>query len=191
MTFTDQDVKLARAFIMNVYRKNAGGNSYSQDQIQFQLPPHISSDGQSAEWDEQAVGPFAGDKLAMFKSTNPRNTTIEWTYILDNNSEWNAEKIHDQLRKIRGYFRLPALQLGSLLLIRLSMWSIGGTNPQFMTFRMASADIKHDKTLVGTGRNAFPLRTTVSASLKPWTKVWTDSNAEFVLGQETMTTDWF
>lgn len=175
--------------------------------IQFQFPPKVTNDSRDGEWEEKSAGPNSGDKIAVYKSANPRRITLEWTYIVGF-AGWTIDDIKTELKTMRGYFRNPfieniegddagarAEQANSPLVINLLLWDIGGDEP--MSFRMSSASCKHGPTLVngrsinepGIGR-VFPLKTEVSAEFKSWPSIG-DPPAQTVPGQKPFTVDWF
>lgn len=170
--------------------------------VLFQFPPKVVGDSRGGNWKEDPAGPSAGDVIAVYQNAKPRIVVIEWVYIVDSASQidggkFSAARIHDELRKLRGYFRNPYLEgsttdkgaaANSPMIVGLWMWQIGGNQP--MSFRLESSNIKHSSTIVGKGRDAFPLRTDVSVELRSWPKIGTPPSGS-VPGQLELTNDWF
>lgn len=173
-----------------------------KDRVEFQFPPKVLSDNRKGTWDEtdyRGVAP-----IAIYASSQPRNITLQLTYICD--GEWTWDKIKKNITLIRGYFQrivdINGKQKGAgdqrNFVIRLKLWAIGGDQP--MTFRMRSCDVKYSETMIGdTGTNtvssgrfsyaskAYPLRTDITIDLSSFTQ---ESNLIPQL-EKTLTPDWY
>lgn len=183
--YTPHDRDLSSSFLLKI-RSPEGVES----PVMFQFPPRVVNDSRDGDWKEEPVGPNAPDHIAVYKSGTPRRLTIEWTYIVDG-SKFPATRIHDEVRKLRGYFSNTLVEGGGTfdsLIVMFWAWNIGGKAP--MSFRLKSSNIKHGQTLVGSGKDAFPLRTDVAVELKTWAKV---GEAQIAPGQLDISknTDWY
>lgn len=154
---TEHDTTLAQSFVLNFPLK---GN------LEFQFPPKITSDGRSGTWNEK---PGMGtEPIAVFGTSGPREITLGATYIVDGSSGWNINRIHDQIRKARGYYA-QIRKDGSTrnLVLHLKMWGIGGNEP--VSARLTNIGVKYGDAIVGTGDDAFPLRTDLTLDIRIWT----------------------
>jgi hypothetical protein len=107
----------------------------------------------------------------VFASSGPRELTMQISYIYD--GYWNCERISKQVRLIRGYFqRVIEVDQQRNLVIKLRLWCIGGNEPELMSFRMKSCDVKYSETMIfeGDASKAYPLRTDITCDLASWTK---------------------
>lgn len=157
-SLTNHDLSLARKF---QFRFAAG------DSLEFQFPPKVTSDGRSGNWAEQEMR--GKEPIATFLTSGPREITITTTYIVDGSSGWDADRIHKQLQKARGFFaRVRAANATRNLVCTIKMWQIGGTDP--MSCRLTNIGVKYGDTIVGQMDSAFPLRTDLTLDVRLWTK---------------------
>lgn len=198
MDYLPHDRSLIDTSVYTIGIRLKGDNKPTNVELQF--PPHIQSDGRRGEWKESSGGPSAGDKIAVYTAADPRIISVELTYVVDGAS-WTSEKIKKQLQLLRGYFRNPFIEAAggtpdnpstsalSPMVILLKIWSVGG--PSEMSFRLDSVGVRHGKTFVGVGQNAFPLHTVVSLSLKSWPKIGDNPPAQTVPGQLVYDVSWY
>lgn len=184
--YTDHDRSLASSFFMEFRspEKTLGT-------VLFQFPPKVRNDSRQGDWDEKAVGPNAPDKLAFYKTGDPRRITVEWVYIVDG-GQFTSARIHDELRKLRGYFSNPKQEGDggfNSLVVNFWAWNIGGSSK--MSFRFLQANIKHSETIVGTGKSAFPLRTDVAVEMKTWPKFTLGGMLQVANDQIELTPEWY
>lgn len=154
--------------------------------IKFQFPPKIVDDSQTGSWNQNRNA-LTADMIAVYEGADPRQTTVEWTYIVTNtqcepdviqrrrprdeinrSSGWTPQLIHRQLRLLRGYWRNSFIEgkFQSNMIVFMQLWALGGQ--RVMSFRLAGLSIKHSTTIVNKGIEAFPLRTDISAQFKMW-----------------------
>lgn len=153
--------------------------------IAFQFPPKILSDNQQGTWKE---GELPGvSPVAVFATTNAREMTLSWTYIVEDfdtealeqgttgggglaaKDIWSISKIKENINLLRGYFsRIRSLQSDrAAMTVRFRYpWLTGG---KIWSCRLKSVDVKHGETLVGTPGNVFPLRSDISVDIRLWT----------------------
>ncbi len=172
---------------------NETGTTTERRDVAFQFPPKIPNDSRAGDWKEDAAGPNSGDKIAVYKAASPRRITVEWKYIVGY-ANWSIDKIKDQLKLLRGYFRNPFIENAgetalSPLVVELRLWEVGGRST--MSFRLDQVNIKHGPTLVGKKPDlVFPLLTDVSADFKSWPKIG-NPPAQTVPGQLPFGLEWF
>lgn len=155
---TSHDSNLARDFGL---RFENGGK------LNFQFPPKVASDGRKGNWQEEELR--GREPIAIFSTSGPREITLTATYIVDGSSGLGVDKIHQQIILARGYFaRVRELATTRNLVCHLKMWHIGGKNE--MTCRITNVGVKYGDTLVGSGSEAFPLRTDLTLDLRMWTQ---------------------
>lgn len=147
--------------------------------VYFQYPPKITAHGRKGNWTEEDSS--SNQPIVTYKSSDPVNISLSFSYILTNQpganasriKVWNYEAIKKQLTVLRGYFEVMvnfragkgAGQTGggggpNPLLIECNFWRIGGKDK--VTARMKSVDVKYSDTMI-----------------MPQTYVNDDSNIEF------------
>lgn len=178
---TDLDNELSKAVSMRF--EGAQGGTGVQN-VDFQFPPRIISDGKGGSWEERET---RGDEpMAYFKTSKSRNIRLEWTYIVGETGGsgesmyWDADRVRNQISGLRGYFhRMTQNGKGDGLVVYFKMWNHGG--PEEMTCRILQFDIGHGKSIIipadergGADMDkAYPLRTNVSCDLRLWTRAGT------------------
>lgn len=177
MALTPVDTELSKAVTMRFVGANG---AEGEENVGFQFPPRIISDGKGGSWEERET---RGDEpIAYFKTSKARAIRLEWTYIVGESggrsgpdgksSVWTADMVRNQVSGLRGYFhRITADGKGDGLVVYFKMWNHGGEEE--MTCRILQFDIGHSKAIVvpnGDVNKAYPLRTNVSCDLRLWTK---------------------
>lgn len=141
--------------------------------ILFQFPPKLKTDNKGANWDDRSA-PDQGDAIAVVAVATPREMSLDFSYIVDPNSGWPASVIQTQLRRLRGYFfNSNRSQPTREFVINLLVWGMGGRTP--VSFRSSGVSIKHSDSMVGSGLNAYHLRTDVSLSVKSYPRQTTQN----------------
>lgn len=237
MQYTQFDLDVIKSF--KVRFKSASTQQAYKDisgDIEFQFPPVITGDSKRGNWQDALQ--IYDEPTSIYQSVGPREITMNLKYIVSDASEqsdtvyrqlhtnpdfrsqsqiWTAERIHLQLRKLRGYFNVSrngnsALNqnTGDALVLEIKLAGMGGV--ETMTARMTSVDVKHSETLVSyysdkayrpsvVDLNTFPLRTDVSVGLRLWHKN-ADGDTEFSSGGQkviqnvpglktSLTVDWY
>lgn len=197
-------------FIGEGYIEFSGGKKAGLGtKLNFQFPPHITSDNRKGTWSSSPV-PDAADELQIFLSSSPRTFVLETTYIVNNASAggttWSGSAITEQLKALRGYFTLAKISDDPLMVCYVKLWGIGGK--ERMTARLIDVDIKHGKTFVkegGSGASGgvaaltggaewYPLRTDVTLTMAIFTDGTIDGKGTKLNntpGLKTLTQDWF
>ncbi len=203
MRYTEFDLNAIKSFTIRF--KSVPIPQYAEiaGDILFQFPPKVPSDNKTGNWNDTQT--LFDEPVAVYTTIGPRDITMNLTYIVTdasspkdfsytnsvlqgggdpnyyrNNDPWTAEKIHQQLRRLRGYFNASRTRGGipqanqrfqdSLVLI-IKLAGIGGTSE--MTGRMTNVNVNYSETLVSSNvasNNLFPLRTDVSIGLRLWTR---------------------
>lgn len=161
---------------------------FPEEEVKFQFPPKIVSDSRKAAWEELDV--VGVEPVVVYASSGPREIAMQITYIYDGN--WNCAKISKQVRLLRGYFqRVADRDQNRNLVIKLKLWCIGGDDPELMSFRMKSCDVKYSETMIyeGDPNKAFPLRTDITCDLASWTRGTSDQPLERLEGK--LTPSWY
>ncbi len=163
-----------------------------QTRVDFQFPPKVLSDSRQGSWEEIEVWGVA--PIAIYKASQPRIISLQITYILD--GDWTYELIKSNVQLIRGYFQRvkdrDAIRNAGAegdnrnLAIELKLWAIGGKKP--MTFRTGKCDVKYSETLIGSGDDAWPLKTDITLDLATWTQ---EGNQALTILAPYLTTDWY
>lgn len=117
--------------------------------VDFQFPPKVLSDSRRADYSTIATMPSQTEPLVQWAGADSRKITLQITYIAD--GIFDCNRIHAQLRLIRGYFEKVKMdmdknKLADRLAVKLQLWCIGGVAP--MTFRMESCEVKYSETMV-------------------------------------------
>lgn len=153
--------------------------------IEFQFPPKLLSDNRRGSWDAYEVP--GTEPSANYAASGAREMPLSFTYIVDSyasptigpgigSGEWTILRIKNQIMKLRGYYTVlrPNDADRESYLVEFSYpWLTGMRNYSCL---MRGVDIKHGETLVGSGRNVFPLRTDVVCDLRLWTNGTYDSD---------------
>jgi hypothetical protein len=174
MKFTAQDTNMIKGVMFKLALPYAGAGGGRE--IEFQFPPKIVSDGRKGAWEE---GELRGtEPIAVFKTSGAREISIKWTYIVtggsgSNNtmgtSSWSAERVSNNVKKLRGYFaQLKGQSYQGItatsgagagfgggggrgsrdaLIIDFRMWRHGDPYKS-MTARIKQIDVKHGETIV-------------------------------------------
>lgn len=153
MEYTSHDALIRSGFTLSTKLGN----------VEFQFPPKVMSDERHGDWHEHAVRGV--EPIAIYAGVRPRILNAIITYIVDGNY-WNVKRITQQLHILRGYYLLPESKSDSWLVAKVQIWSIGGEEP--MTCRLKATNVKYSETLVSSGNEVFPLRTTVSIDMALW-----------------------
>ena len=180
MEYTEHDRDLASSIQLQL----------QSGRIKFQLPPKVNSDSRRGTW---AEGELRGtEPFAAFSTSGPREISLAWTYVVDGGA-WTGAKIAEQVRAIRGYFaQVRAVGETRNLVVKFKMWKLGGDEP--ISCRIVDIDVKPSDTIVGTGDDAYPLKTDIVIGLRLWTK-GAAAGAEKVQNinqlNDTETPDWY
>lgn len=166
--YTEQDSSIAQSVMLKLGEF---------EPVEFQFPPKLLSDNRRGSWQEDELP--GTEPVANYKTSGAREMPLSFTYIVDSytsptgpgigSGSWTVARIKDQLQKLRGYFTalrtIDADRNGYLVLFSYP-WLTGITT---YSCRLRGVDVKHGETLVGSGRNVFPLRTDVVCDLRLWT----------------------
>lgn len=155
--YTDHDLALAKDVLLEL--KNG--------RILFQFPPKLVTDNRRGIWNDENLR--GTEPIAVFSTSGPREMSLQWTYLVDSGKLWNSVVVSSQVRAIRGYFaqvRTNETTRNLVVKFRYGQHTGGDT----MTCRVTDISVKHSETLVGTGKNIYPLRTDVAVELRLWTK---------------------
>jgi hypothetical protein len=171
-TFFDQKVKDAFSLVLKV--PNSPQLQSLGGVIEFQFPPKISTDSKRGNWKDTGV-PGGAEPIAIFMTAGPRDISMHFSYIVTHGSNsddinfrqtnqigggatvdnrWTAEKIHRQLRKLRGYFVLMRDKaIGgdggfAKLIVKMKLAGMGGFS--IMTGRIIDVNVKYSDTLVAS-----------------------------------------
>ena len=172
--------------------------------VPFQFPPRVTSDSKSGDWNETSSNSVFSEPVATFNGSKPRTINIKWSYIVDDveKAGWTTKKIATITQALRGYFtRMDNNYLAGNFNYKptLVYFQMYRNQYNLRTFRLESADISFSENLIvpdlidlskqpfvvdepeesesGLYRQAFPLRTDISITLKPYIR------AIFTLGQ--------
>ena len=174
--------------------------------VPFQFPPRVTSDSKSGDWNETSSNSVLSEPVATFNGSKPRTINIKWSYIVDDidSAGWTTKKIATITQALRGYFtRMDNNYLAGNFNYKPTLVYFQMYRNQYnsRTFRLESADISFSENLIvpskkdlsnqpfvvdeyeqyetesGTFKQAFPLRTDISITLKPYIR------AIFTLGQ--------
>lgn len=179
------DVALASAILFEFAGEKAGAG----EKVEFQFPPKIVSDSRKASWKEREVAGQV-EPIVVYASSGPRELAMQITYIYD--GIWNCAKISKQVRLLRGYFqRVRESSQQRNLVIKMKLWCIGGNEPESMSFRMKSCDVKYSETMIyeDNPNKAYPLRTDITCDLAAWTRGDNDVSLERLEGR--LTPSWY
>lgn len=158
--------------------------------LEFQYPPKILSDNRKGNWEDIEGAPGQTEPIVVYASSSARELSMQITYIYD--GVWNCDRITKQVRLLRGYFqRVRNLNQQRNLVIKLKLWCIGGNDPELMSFRMKSCDVKYSETMIfqNDPNKAFPLRTDITCDLAVWTQSTGDQKLERL--EKDVTPSWY
>lgn len=68
----------------------------------FQFPPRVKSDTKGGDWEEKNKVSF--EPVAFWTGAQPRKITIEATYVVTGESEWNGDRIAKIAHAAKAYF---------------------------------------------------------------------------------------
>lgn len=157
MTYAGHDTSLA----------NSAQLTLQSGRVEFQFPPRVLNDGRKGNWKE---GELRGvEPIAVFATSGPRVITIGWTYIIDGGA-WDARRVADNVKRLRGYFaQIRGVGADTRKLIaKLKLWQVGGNKP--ISCRLVDIGVKYGETIVGSGDDAYYLRTDITLDIRLWTK---------------------
>ena len=137
-------------------------NDVNGETISFQFPPHITGESNSSTWEDQDI--WAIEPLKIHKGSQGRSLTMKWEYIATD-SVWTAEKIADNLRKLKGYFFKFTEEKYPIVILKY-----GTITPIALNFRMMSLDIAYSDEIVDN-EGYHPFRTEVTTKLELATRI--------------------
>lgn len=140
-----------------------GGPGGGGGKLQLQFPPKITSDGKSANWQEENKGSY--EPLLIWLGSNPRKVTIELTYIVDGN-QFTTDVIANITKNIKAYFYREIQDNENIPIVRLQIYNHMDPNGQ-ADFRLLDVGFSHGDTIIQDGNGQFPLLTkvTINAAL--------------------------
>lgn len=127
-------------------------------QIDFQFPPKIISDTNSASFEEKDI--WSIEFLRIHKGSVGRRIQFKWEYVATD-SKFNGPFIARTLRDLKSYFfefqrvEYPVIEVDYTEIV-----------PTVTYFRLRDVNIQHGDELVRNGGRPYPLHTKVSATLE-------------------------
>ena len=167
LTAHDHNLAQSLIFAFQIGNNAKGPDATNFEYLEFQFPPKITSDGRKGTWKE---GELPGtEPVAAFATSSAREIALSAVYIIGTDG-WSVEDVHAQIRMARGYFARVRSRdnVRAQLICKMKLWHIGG--PDFMTCRLVNVGVKYSDTIVGSGKNAFPLRTDLTLDIRLWTE---------------------
>ncbi len=127
-------------------------------QIEFQFPPRLTNESNSAEWETSDL--WSIENLKIHKGSSGRKLSLEFEYLASS-SIWNPDKISANLRALKSYYY--EFQEDKYPLVRLKYSAVV---PIMTDFRLMNVNATYSKEIFGLGVSSHPLHTQVVCALE-------------------------
>lgn len=197
------------------------GEKRSSYKVEFQFPPKITSDSKSGDWDETSNNIAFSEPFGVFKGSKPRTINLKWSYVVDSSRDgdgsWTTKRIATITQALRGYFGRMDNAFGNNISFESTIVYFKMYRHQYslQRFRIDNVDVSYSENLivpiqddtkkyefvVSTDEKrilgliqAFPLKTEISLTLKPFPRgaLNFDGNTVGLTAEDSkMSREWF
>lgn len=136
--------------------------------IPLQFPPKITSEGKSANWQEDMF--YGYEEYARWMGSRARKLNIEIDFVVW--GTWDQDKIRSSVRDIKKHLYVSGQGVEDKVpFMFISGWQVIKADGRRPAFRLMDVDIQYSKEMVGSGNDYWPLKTTVKLGVKLFTMV--------------------